>query len=184
MLKNEGNLIAEDCAIETVYVPYKFSAATEGNSSMAGTPASWAPSADLEMVEDYFEVVTDTLGEPSGEPDEDGTPTWTENDIIRAILNSEDRVMADIAAEVSTMKYNLSMKELQSSLTATSPWLVRHVPKTLFTYLVKLYEQQIKGLKKSLASAESGQEEVILLKIKALQEEIKKLKQKISDKNE
>ena len=84
MLKNEGNLIAEDCAIETVYVPYKFSAATEGNSSMAGTPASWAPSADLEMVEDYFEVVTDTLGEPSGEPDEDGNPTWTENDIIRA----------------------------------------------------------------------------------------------------
>ena len=82
------------------------------------------------------------------------------------------------------MKYNLSMKELQSSLTATSSWLVRHVPKTLFTYLVKLYEHQIKGLKKSLASAESGQEEVILLKIKALQEEIKKLKQKISDKNE
>lgn len=109
---------------------------------------------------------------------------FEQDDIIRAILNSEDRVMADIAAEVSTMKYNLSMKELQSSLTATSSWLVRHVPKTLFTYLVKLYEQQIKGLKKSLASAESGQEEVILLKIKALQEEIKKLKQKISDKNE
>ncbi len=84
MLKNEGNLIAEDCAIETVYVPYKFSAATEGNSSMAGTPASWAPAVDLEMVEDYFNVVTDSLGEPSGEPDEEGNPTWTENDVIRA----------------------------------------------------------------------------------------------------
>ena len=84
MLKNEGNLIAEDCTLGTVYVPYKFAPATEGNSSMAGTPASWAPAADLELVEDYFDVVTDTLGEPSGEPDEDGNPTWTENDIIRA----------------------------------------------------------------------------------------------------
>ncbi len=84
MLKNEGSLIAEDCTIETVYIPYKFSPATEGNSSAAGTPASWAPAVDLELVEDYFEVVTDTLGEPSGEPDEDGNPTWTENDIIRA----------------------------------------------------------------------------------------------------
>jgi beta-glucosidase len=29
-------------------------------------------------------VVTDTPGEPSGEPDEDGNPTWTENDLTRA----------------------------------------------------------------------------------------------------
>ena len=100
MLKNEGNLIAEDCAIETVYVPYKFSAATEGNSSNAGTPASWAPAVDLELVEDYFEVVTDTLGEPSGEPDEDGNPTWTENDIIRA--SAEELADCDAAVVFMT----------------------------------------------------------------------------------
>ena len=95
MLKNEGNVIAEDCALSTVYVPYKFSAATEGNSSQAGTPASWAPAVDLELVEDYFDVVTDTLGEPSGEPDEDGNPTWTENDIIRA--SAEELAECDAA---------------------------------------------------------------------------------------
>ena len=95
MLKNEGNVIAEDCAIETVYVPYKFTAATEGNSSAAGTPASWGPAADLELVEDYFDVVTDSLGEPSGEPDEEGNPTWTENDVIRA--SAEELAECDAA---------------------------------------------------------------------------------------
>ena len=96
MLKNEGNVIkAADGEEKTVYIPYKFSAASEGNSSQAGTPASWAPSVDLELVEDYYNVVTDTLGTPSGAPDEEGNPTWTENDIVRA--SAEELAECDFA---------------------------------------------------------------------------------------
>ena len=87
LLKNSGSAVHEadaEAEMLTVYVPWKFSAATEGNSSAAGSPASWEPAMDLDIVEEYYNVVTDTLGEPSGEPDEDGNPTYTENDIIRA----------------------------------------------------------------------------------------------------
>ena len=48
-----------------------------------GTP-SWAPGMDLDVLGQYFEVVTDTLGEPSGEPGADGNPTWTKDDLTRA----------------------------------------------------------------------------------------------------
>ena len=98
MLKNNDNFVHEPGAEEeklTVYVPWKFSAATEGNSSAAGTPAFWEPSMDLDVVEEYYNLVTDTPGEPSGEPDEDGNPTWTENDIIRA--TEEELAACDLA---------------------------------------------------------------------------------------
>ncbi len=98
LLKNSGGIIRQADAEEeplTVYVPWKFSAATEGNSSAAGSPASWEPCMDLDVVEEYYTVVTDSLGEPSGEPDEDGNPTYTENDIIRA--SAEELAECDLA---------------------------------------------------------------------------------------
>lgn len=85
MLKNDGT-IAENTTGEklTVYVPAVFTPASSGSSG--DTAASWAPSMDTALLEKYFNVVTDTILDPSGE---DGT--YTENDIQRA---SE----ADIAA--------------------------------------------------------------------------------------
>ena len=86
MLKNSGNVIApNDGEKKTVYIPYTFTPAAAAQfESSAGTPASWDPAFDLDAAAEYFNVVTDTLGEPSGEPDEDGNPTWTENDLTRA----------------------------------------------------------------------------------------------------
>lgn len=88
MLKNSGNVIAQGSGEgKTVYVPYQFTPATASSgteASSAGSPASWAPVLDLDVVGKYFNVVTDTVGDPSGEPDEDGNPTYTENDIVRA----------------------------------------------------------------------------------------------------
>ena len=98
MLKNEGGLIAEKAEgaeKKTVYIPYIFSAATEGNSSMAGTPASWGPSTDIDVASKYFNVVTDAVGEPSGPADADGNATYTENDVIRA--SAEDLAACDLA---------------------------------------------------------------------------------------
>lgn len=80
LLKNSGNVIAQNNGEKkTVYVPMAFTAATEGNSSAAATPAKWEPCMDINAVGKYFNVVTDTVGEPSG-PD----GTYTENDVIRA----------------------------------------------------------------------------------------------------
>lgn len=87
MLKNSGNVIAQGSGEgKTVYVPYQFTPASEGGSaaSSGSTAASWDPVIDLDVAAKYFTVVTDTVKAPSGEPDEDGNPTYTENDIVRA----------------------------------------------------------------------------------------------------
>lgn len=93
MLKNEGNVIApkaEGAEKQTVYIPYIFSPATEGNSSMPGTPASWGPSTDIAAASKYYNVVTDSVGDPTG-PD----GTYTENDVIRA--SAEELATCDMA---------------------------------------------------------------------------------------
>lgn len=84
MLKNSDNTISQsDGTKKTVYVPYVFTAASEGNSSSAASPASWDPAMDLSTLEKFFNVVTDTVLEPSGTNDA-GEAVYTENDIARA----------------------------------------------------------------------------------------------------
>ena len=93
MLKNEGNVIAqkaEGAEKKTVYIPYVFSAATEGNSSQAGTPASWGPCTDIDVASKYFNVVTDSVGDPTGPEG-----TYTENDVVRA--SAEELAGCDLA---------------------------------------------------------------------------------------
>ena len=84
MLKNSDNTIAQNNGEKkTVYVPYKFSTGSAGNSSSAGEPAGWSPAMDLTVVAKFFNVVTDTPLDPSG-VDADGNAVYTENDIQRA----------------------------------------------------------------------------------------------------
>lgn len=85
MLKNADNTISENTSGEkkNVYIPYVFTAASEGNSSSDPTPAKWEPAMDVNTVGKYFNVVTDSVGEPSGTSDS-GEAVYTENDVIRA----------------------------------------------------------------------------------------------------
>lgn len=82
MLKNSEGLIKEAGEEKlTVYIPWKFTPAKEqfGNT----TPSSWEPCMDIQTALQYFNVVTDKAGAPSG-TDENGDPMFTEEDVIRA----------------------------------------------------------------------------------------------------
>jgi len=82
MLKNSG-VIKDNTASSdkpTVYIPYIFTPATTGSS---GRAASFTPCMDLDVAAQYFNVVTDTLKDPSGK-DADGNPAYTANDVTRA----------------------------------------------------------------------------------------------------
>ena len=95
MLKNSDNAIAPAAESEekaTIYVPYKFTAASRG--FMGTTPASVDPMMDIELVSKYFNVVTDSVGEPSGK-DEEGNPAYAAEDIIRA--SAEELASCDYA---------------------------------------------------------------------------------------
>ena len=101
MLKNSDNtIVANNGEKKTVYIPYSFSAAS-ASSSGESSPAKWEPSFDLEVAAKYFDIVTDTVGEPTGEADENGNATYTENDIIRAdaaAVGACDLILVDMDA--------------------------------------------------------------------------------------
>ena len=90
MLKNAGGVISEGCMADKpkVYIPQMYS-----NGSIA-------QSFGADFADDYFEVVTDTVGEATGEASEDGTVAYQESDIVR--LTADE--LADV--EYAIIKVN------------------------------------------------------------------------------
>lgn len=88
LLKNSGNIIHEyDPSAEkaTVYIPYTLQLVDRKNYG-------YKPAVDLELAAQYYNVVTDMLGEPTG-TDANGDPVYTAEDIIRA--NKEELAACD-----------------------------------------------------------------------------------------
>lgn len=85
MLKNCGNIIhraVEGGAKPSVYIPMVYSPATTGRG---GGSASIRPAFDLDAAREYFTVVTDEIPKKfTGPRDENGNPTASPKDIIRA----------------------------------------------------------------------------------------------------
>lgn len=114
---------------------------------------------------------------------------YSQEEIIRGLLNSPDRMVAGLAASISTEKYTLSIEELKNSLTIKSSWLATYVPKTMLTYIVARNDQKTRQLRKALGNPEAlkaagSSEEDVLQQIMSLQEETKRIKKKLSDNNE
>ena len=81
MLKNDGTIADRSGADKlTVYIPYIYTAGSQGRSGW--TSAVYVPGFDLDLAAKYFNVVTDTLGEPSGK-DPDGKAEYAYEDITR-----------------------------------------------------------------------------------------------------
>ena len=57
-----------------------------------------------------------------------------QDDIIRALLNGEDRTIAGVTADLSTEKYELSVHNFSDALTTTDSWLVNFVPRVILVY--------------------------------------------------
>lgn len=109
---------------------------------------------------------------------------YEQEEIIRRMLDSPDRTVASLTGRFSIQKYQLTVKDLASSLTATSSWLVTYVPKTMYTYTLKLKEMEIELIRRRLNSLEGDEETEALKKLVLLQKEQKSLKEKLSEKSE
>ncbi len=117
MLKNSGSVVKKRSAKPTVYIPRAFKAAADsmgwGGKSMH-TPASWDAVVDLDLAGEYFEVVTDTLGDPTGDPDsETGTASYTEADCTKATaeqLSACDFAFTKLASPSSGQGYDEKTK--------------------------------------------------------------------------
>ena len=84
MLKNKNGVIhaANSNVKPTVYIPMVYRDAIEVKVFHSYEPASWTLPVDINVAQEYFNVVTDTVGTLSGK-DKDGKPMALPADIIR-----------------------------------------------------------------------------------------------------
>lgn len=81
MLKNKANTLSQEGIKGKVYIPQKFTPASNG--FRGAKPASIQSCFGAEVKDFGFEVVTDAVGDPSGLADTEGKATYQESDITR-----------------------------------------------------------------------------------------------------
>jgi hypothetical protein len=81
------------------------------------------------------------------------------------LLNSMDPEISAVAREMLIEKYQITVKNYEQSLTATTTRLIQFVPKSLMTYQCRLVEQRLRMLTTELAAAGEEAQMEILMKI-------------------
>ena len=87
----------------------------------------------------------------------DENPALTQTDIVRKLMDSPDRAMADMVADFVEDRYQLTVKNFKDSMTAESSHLVLNVPKAILVYnslRVKAQEMEITERLKELKHEE------------------------------
>ena len=87
----------------------------------------------------------------------DGDPALTQTDIVRKLMDSPDRAMADMVADFVEDRYQLTVKNFKDYMTAESSHLVLNVPKAILVYnslRVKAQEMEITERLKELKHEE------------------------------
>ena len=102
-----------------------------------------------------------------------------QEDIVRKILNSPDRQMADVAAQLAADRYMLTIKAFENSLTTSSSWLVAYVPKALMVYNERRLQDKVDVIRRSIGSASAEEQEKMMREMIKLQAAQRKIKQMI-----
>jgi DNA primase len=100
--------------------------------------------------------------------------------IVLALLNGEDRVVAGVAGDLSSEKYELTVHNFTDALTTTDSWLVTYVPKAILVYHDKRIEAQQAEISRKLKIGVSTEEAMELMtRLTRLNEFKKKLNIKL-----
>ncbi len=85
MLKNAGGVISADGIGDKpkVYIPQTYTAGATNFWTGTTTNPTISSCFDESVAAEYFDVVTDTIGDPTGDADADGNATYLESDIVR-----------------------------------------------------------------------------------------------------
>ena len=107
----------------------------------------------------------------------DGRPELDQDGIVRQLMDGEDRVVADRAAQLTQERYNLTVKNYQAALTATSTMLVMRVPRAIRVYQEKRLAVRQRAIEAELKDAAPEQQFALLRelqKIAALRSQVLK----------
>ena len=87
----------------------------------------------------------------------------TQQQMQARLLNSMDPEIAAVAKELLIEKYQITVKNYEQSLTATSTRLVQFIPKTLLAYHCKKTELILKGLMAELGTEQDPERQIEIL---------------------
>jgi len=104
---------------------------------------------------------------------------YEQEEIIRTLLNSPDRTVAFVTAELSMEKYQLTVKNFEDAMTTRDSWLVNFVPKALLVYAGKRIEDRMATLIKALATAPEEEQTAIMAEMQKLSAAQKRVKLRI-----
>lgn len=104
---------------------------------------------------------------------------FDQRDIVKRLLDSPDRNLARLVAELSEEKYKITIEAFKSSLMNVDQWLSIQVPKSLMIYVERKLESQIQQSFRSLATAPEADQEDIMRKIIECQSYQRVIKEKI-----
>ena len=99
-----------------------------------------------------------------------------QEEIVKNLLDSPDRRIAGVTAELSTEKYLLTVSAFENALTTTGSWLVAQVPRAILGYAERRMQDRYETLRRSLPGAPPEHERAILaemVKVQAFQRRIR-----------
>lgn len=98
--------------------------------------------------------------------------------IVKTLLDSQDRRIAAVTAELSAEKYRLSVSALKDAMTTVPSWLVAQLPKTIMLYAERRIQDRINGIRRSLAEADEQTQIGLLQEMKRLRDAQLRIKKK------
>nr|MCR5519667.1 hypothetical protein [Bacteroidales bacterium] len=103
----------------------------------------------------------------------------SQDEIVRTLLDSPDRLVAGIAGDFSTNKYQLSVKRLESSMTNEQSWLVSYVPRAMLTLAERRAANRIEELRRSLRELSVEEQLPVMKEMTKLQRLQRQLKERL-----
>lgn len=98
--------------------------------------------------------------------------------IVKTLLDSQDRRIAAVTAELSSEKYRLSVSALKDAMTTVPSWLVAQLPKTIMLYAERRIQDRINGIRRSLVEADEQTQIGLLQEMKRLRDAQLRIKKK------
>jgi len=103
----------------------------------------------------------------------------SQEQILRTLLDDEDRTVAHVAAQLSEEKYLLTVKNFAAALQTRSSWLVNFVPKSILAYQGKRVKVQIDADTRELAKASPERQLELLQHISRLNQILRRINIKL-----
>ena len=103
----------------------------------------------------------------------------TQQDIVKRLLDAEDRRVAEVASQLSTEKYRLTVEAFEKSMTTKASWLVAQVPRAILGYAERRMQDRYDMLRRSLTDAAPERETAILQEMVKVQAAQRRIKQKL-----